>query len=298
MANRKPTPKSQREISISQQEPYNQGGPGFQPVGNPNDLGPDYTNRGNQLSFKGDTTKPFTLGIQDIDEAIYYYFNEVIKPYVIQNGQRIAVPVIYGNPEKWKSIQKDGYYRDKNGAIMSPLLVFKRDNLTKNRSIGNKLDANQPHLYSSLIKPYSKRNFYTPFDVLNNIKPETEQYAVVIPDYVTITYSCVIYTYYVEQMNKIVEAINYASDSYWGDPSRFKFNARIDSFATVVEVVDGKDRSVKSNFDIKLNGYLIPDIVQKDMSAIKKIPVVTKTVFGIETTSNINQVPPPSKNTN
>ena len=296
MANRNPPPKTQREISISQQEPYQQGGPGFQPTGNPNKA--EGINRGQQLSFKGDDTKPFTLGIQDIDEAIYYYFTEVIKPFVIQNGQRIAVPVVYGNPEKWKMVQKDGYYRDKNGKIMSPLLVFKRDDLTKVRNIGNKLDANHPNLYSSLTKAYSSKNFYTPFDVLNNIKLEKEQYAVVIPDYVAIKYSCVIYTYYVEQMNKIVEAINYASDSYWGDPARFKFRAMIDSFTTVIEVEDGKDRAIKSNFDIKLNGYIIPDVVQKDLTAIKKIPTITKTVFGIETTSNINQIPPPSKETN
>jgi len=288
MANRKPTPKTQREISISQQTPYDQGGPGFQPVGNPNDAEFDRSNRGNQLSFKGDTTKPFTVGIQDIDETIYYYFNEVIKPFVIQNGQRIPVPIIYGNPEKWKSIQKDGYYRDKNGKIMSPLLMFKRDDLTKNRSIGNKVDANQPHLYSSLTKSYTKRNFYDSFSVLNGVRPEREQYAVVIPDYVTIKYSCVIYTYYVEQMNKIVEAINYASDSYWGDPARFKFNARIDSFNTVIEVADGKDRSVKSTFDIKLNGYIIPDVLQKDVLAIKKIPDITKIIIQEKISNNIS----------
>ena len=289
MANRKPTPKTQREISISQQEPYQQGGPGFQPVGNPNNNGE--INRGEQLSFKNDTAKPFTLGIQDIDETIYYYFTEVIRPFVIQNGQRIAVPVVYGNPEKWKMLQKDGYYRDKSGKIMSPLLVFKRDDLAKVRNIGNKLDANHPNLYNTFVKNYSSRNFYTPFDVLNNIKPEREQHAIVIPDYVTITYSCVIYTYYIEQMNKIVEAINYASDSYWGDPARFKFNARIDSFTTVIEVDDGKDRAVKSNFNIKLNGYIIPDAIQKDVSAVKKLPDITSVTFTTEVVSNVNQLP-------
>jgi hypothetical protein len=92
-------------------------------------------------------------------------------------------------------------------------------------------------------------------------------------------------------MNKIVEAINYASDSYWGDPARFKFRAMIDSFNTIIETNDGRDRAVKSSFDIKLNGYIIPDVVQKDMNAIKKIPTVTKTIFGFETTNNINQTP-------
>ncbi len=282
---KKPIPKTQREISIDQHIPYDTE------KGNPNDIESNIENRGEKLSFKDDTVKPLVIGIKDIDEAIFYYFNNIIKPFVIQNGQRIEVPIIYGTPEKWKSIQKDGYYRDQNGKIMSPLIAFKRDNLTKNRNIGNKLDANAPHLYSSFKKTYSKKNFYNQFDILNNTKPENEYYAVVIPDYVTITYSCVIYTYYVEQMNKIVEAINYASDSYWGDPSRFKFNTRIDTFNTIVEVSDGKDRNVKSNFELKLNGYIIPDIIQKDTSAIKKIPSVTKIIFDIETTINPNSKP-------
>ena len=89
-------------------------------------------------------------------------------------------------------------------------------------------------------------------------------------------------------MNKIIEMINYASDSYWGDPARFKFNARIDSFNTVIEVADGKDRSVKSTFDIKLNGYIIPDTFQKDVTAIKKFTEKSKIVFGIETTDNMD----------
>lgn len=274
---KKPIPKSQREISQDQIQPYDTT------KGNPNDSIPESKGRAQQLSFKDDNVKPFSIGIEDIDQAIYYYFNEIIKPYVIQNGQRILVPIIYGNPEKWKSIQQDGYYRDLNGKIMSPLIVFKRDDLSKNRSMGNKLDANNPNLYASTTKKYSKRNFYSSFDVLNGIKPETEQYSIVIPDYVNIKYSCVIYTYYVEQMNKIVEAVNYASDSYWGDPNRFKFNARIDSFNTIVEVTDGKDRNVKSTFDIKLNGYIIPEIMQKDLNAMSKIPTFNKLIFGFET---------------
>ena len=62
---RKPIPKTQKEISLSQQEPYNQEGPGFSPTGNPNLA--SNPGRAGQISFKGDTTKPFSIGIQDID---------------------------------------------------------------------------------------------------------------------------------------------------------------------------------------------------------------------------------------
>ncbi len=125
---RKPIPKTQREISESLQEPFVPpvGAPGFQSTGNPNNA--NGVNRAEQTSFKDDTVKPLSIGIQDLDESVMYYFQNVIKPFVIQNGERIAVPIIYGSPEKWKSFQKDGYYRDLNGRMMAPLIMFKKNN--------------------------------------------------------------------------------------------------------------------------------------------------------------------------
>jgi hypothetical protein len=242
------------------------------------------------MSFKGDTTKQFTVGLQDIDESIMYYFQNVIRPTVYQNGVRTSVPVIYGAPERWKSVQKDGYYKDKNGAIMAPLIMFKRDTIDKNRSLTNKLDANSPHLYSSWMKTYNGKNAYSNFNVLTNHKP-VEQFVVnVVPDYVTLTYTCAIQTYYVEQMNKIIEAINYASDSYWGDPERFKFKASIDSYSTTVEITDSTNRVIKGTFTIKLFGYIIPNTIQKELTAIKKYNSKAQVIIGIETVNNINNI--------
>ena len=278
---RTPIPKTQREISVSQHTSTDPQ------MGNPNsDYASVNNNRALNTSFKGDTVKPFSIGIQDIDEAILYYFVEVIQPFVIQNGQRLSVPVLYASPEKWKSMQKDGYYRDAKGAPMYPLIVFKRDTITKNRTIANKLDANGPNNFGVFTKKYSIQDAYSNFHVLNNRTPEKTYYATIMPDYVTIEYSCTIFTYYIEQLNKIVEAINYASDAYWGDPQRFKFQARIDSFNTVSELSDNAERAVKSTFNIKLYGHLIPSILQKDINAIKKFTDKTKVIFSLEATTN------------
>ena len=297
---RKPNPKSQKQISNDQVDPYifpetNES------LGNPNipsdfnqftanrQSGVDF-NRSEQMSFKGDTTKPFTLGLQDIDESIMYYFQNVIRPYVYQNGTRIEVPIIYGSPEKWKSVQKDGYYKDKNGAIMSPLIMFKRDTMEKNRTLTNKLDANTPHLYTSWKKSYSTRNAYSNFNVLTNRNP-VEQFIVnVVPDYINLTYNCTIQTYYVEQLNKIIEAVNYASDSYWGDPERFKFKASIDSYSTAIEISDNSNRIVKGTFTIKLFGYIVPDSVQKEVTAMKKYNSKAQVVIGLETVGGTNEL--------
>lgn len=277
---RKPIPKTQKEISVSLQQPYDLAN-----LGNPNDL--TIPNRATRTSFRNDDTKPFTLGIEDIDQSIKYYIDNIIKPFVIQNGERLSIPVIYGNPEKWKAVQADGYYRDKLGKIMCPLMMFKRDSIDKVRTIGNKLDANQPNLYGSMTKRYSPKNAYSNFDTLNNRIPVKEYYLTVIPDYVTVTYSCMVMTYYIEQLNKVVEAMNYASDSYWGDPNRFKFRAMIDSYALATESEIGKERVAKATFSIKLNGYLIPDVIQKDLVAVKKVNSKAQVIITAETTGSL-----------
>lgn len=297
---RKPNPKSQLQISNDQVDPYvfpetdeSYGNPNipseFNQFTPTKQSGVDF-NRSEQMSFKGDTVKPFVVGLQDIDEAIMFYFQNVIRPFVYQNGVRIEVPVIYGSPEKWKSVSKDGYYKDKNGAIMAPLIMFKRDTMDKNRSLTNKLDANNPHLYTSWAKAYNPKNSYSNFSVLTNRIP-VEQFVVnVVPDYVNLTYTCAIQTYYVEQMNKIIEAINYASDSYWGDPERFKFKASIDSYSTAIEISDTTNRIIKGTFTIKLFGYIVPDTVQKDVTAIKKYNSKAQVIIGIETVNNLNNL--------
>ena len=280
--NRKPIPKTQREISISQQTAYNTT------QGNPNSAVPDPKNRSLQQSWKGDTVKPFSVGIQDIDEAVFYYLENVVKPTAIHNGESIPVPVLYGSPEKWKSYQKDGYLRDLKGSLMAPLIIFKRNNIEKNKSLANKLDANNPNNYGIFQKSYDPRNAYDSFSVLNNRKPEKQYYAVVAPDYVTITYSFIIFTYYVEQLNKIVEAMNYVSEAYWGNPERFKFQAKINSFGFQTELNESAERVVRSTFDVNLHGYIIPDTIQKDTTAINKFNNKTKTTIFFETTDSID----------
>jgi hypothetical protein len=228
-------------------------------------------NRENQRRVDSDTVNTFKVGIKDIDESIFYYFNNVLKPSVIQNGKTKNVPLVYGSPERWAAMQKDGYYRDKNGKMQAPLIVFRRDSIEKNRNLGNKLDGNRPINYGIFEKKFSSKNMYDRFGLLNNREPVKEYYAVAVPDYVNIVYSCVIFTDYMEQNNKIVEGINFASDSYWGDPSRFRFRAMIDTYTTSAELVQGNDRIVKTEFNINLLGHIVTDAYNAELVNSKKV---------------------------
>jgi hypothetical protein len=245
-------------------------------------------NRGTDYSSKGDTVKNVAVGLEDIDNAIMYYFNNVIKPNVIQNGQQLTVPVIYGSPERWKSVQADGFYRDNSGRLMVPLIMFKRETVEKDRTLGNKLDGNKAHLYQVVGSKYNARNAYDVFDILNNRVPSKQYYVTAVPDYVNVTYNCIIFTDFVEQNNKLVEAVEYASDSYWGDPARWKFKASIDSFATTTLLEEGTDRAAKSTFNIKVDGYIIPNTVNKDMATARsKFYTTAQVIFDYETTGSL-----------
>jgi hypothetical protein len=270
--------KTQVELSQEQVQPYDGTNPPLV----------ENRKRAEQRKVLPTDSKSLTLGLQDIDQSILYYFKNVIKPSAVQNGIKVEVPVVYGSPERWNSIQKDGFYRDKNGKIITPLIMFKRDSVEKNRTLGNKLDANQPNNFQVFEKKYTKKNVYDKFSLLNNREPVKEYQAVVIPDYINLVYSCIIFTDYVEQMNKIVESINYASDAYWGDPEKFKFRAMIDNYTMAVELNQGQDRAVKTTFSINLYGYVIPDGINAYQGGSNKFFSKSRINFKLETIDSFN----------
>ncbi len=283
----KPRPYTKREFLSKLQKPYvnpdtkeevlsKQSPPSL-----PLKPGQPEINRALEVSLKDDDkNKTISIGLKDIDSAILYYLENVIKPTVTQNDRRLSVPVIYGSPERWKSMQADGFYRDKNGKTMVPLVMFKRDSFVKNNTIGNKLDGNKVNNLKYFETGYSKRNVYDNFNVLQNQKRQKEYILGIIPDYLDITYSMSIFTDYVEQANEITEAIEFSARSYWGDPEKFMFRANIDTFNTPVLLENGSDRANRTTMNVLVNGYIIPSGINAAMAGPSpKSYNVTKTIF-------------------
>jgi hypothetical protein len=299
MANQVVRPENRREFMSKLVDPYD---PRYLPASEvfsePTKLGQPEINRANEISLKNDNVREFKVGIQDFDQAIMYYFKEVIKPFVIQNNTRVNVPVLYGDPENWKSVQADGYYRDANGRLLAPLIMFKRKSLTQNRGLGSKIDGNVTKNMQLFQKSFSKRNVYGNFAVLNNRVPETEYIASITPDYVTVEYDCVVWTYFIEQMDALVESINFASRTYWGDPTKFQFYSSIESFDENVTYEVGEDRAVKNTFSITLNGYIIPESINKSLASANKVYGVSQVVFGLETSDGTGSVETVKKRSN
>lgn len=299
MANQVVRPENRREFMSKLVDPYD---PKYLPAteifSEPTKLGQPEINRANEISLKNDNVREFKVGIQDFDQAIMYYFKEVIKPFVIQNNTKINVPVLYGDPENWKSVQADGYYRDANGRLLAPLIMFRRKGMTQNRGLGSKIDGNVTKNMQLFQKTFSKRNVYGNFAVLNNRVPETEYIASITPDYVTVNYDCVVWTYFVEQMDALVESINFASRTYWGDPTKFQFYSSIESFDESITYEVGEDRAVKNTFSITLNGYIIPESINKSLASANKVYGVSKIIFGIETSDSVQSTEAVKKRSN
>jgi len=223
--------------------------------------------REEQIKRSDDTFKNMSITLQDIDEAILFYFNNVIKPTVTENEQIINVPVKYGDPELWKSSQKDGYIRDRKGKIISPVIMFRRTNISRDPSMPvDKIDRNI--VYQFPRKYSNEHNKYDRFSLKNNMKPTYEIYSVVVPDYIIVTYECVIWTSFITQMNNIVEQVQYAEGDYWGDDKKFKFKAKIDSIDMIVEL--DKGRVVRSNFTLEIRAFLMPEVVANLLTTQKE----------------------------
>jgi hypothetical protein len=77
-----------------------------------------------------------------------------------------------------------------------------------------------------------------------------------------------------EQLNRVIEALQYAENSYWGDKNRYYFRVNIDTFPSVVSYTQGEERTVSSKLSLKLHGYLIPDTINAYLS--KNASYVTK----------------------
>ena len=244
-------------------------------------------NRGYLYSRSTDDIKNPSVSLMDVDGAIMYYFENVIKPSVEDNGENVKVPIMYASPERWKSIQRDGFMKDKKRQTITPVIAYRRTSIEKDELIPqDKLDANDPHMFYTFEKKFSNINRYDNFHTQIGSIPQREYYNVTFPDYVTLSYDFVIWTSYIEQMNKIVERVLYSDGAYWGDPEKLRFRSNIDSFTDATEVTDA-ERLVRTNFTVTMRGYLLPEGNFDHRSTTQKFLSPKKVIFGAEVDTTV-----------
>ena len=246
-------------------------------------------NRGYLYSRRGENIKNPEVTLIDIDSSILFYFENVIQPSIEENGENIKVPIMYASPERWSAIKNKGFLRDKKRQVITPVIVYRRTSVTKDDTVPqDKLDANNPHMFYTFEKKFSQINKYDNFSQQIGLLPQREYYNVMMPDYVSVSYDFIIWTSYIEQMNKIVEKVVYSDGAYWGDPEKMKFRSSIESFEDATEISDN-ERLVRTNFSVTLRGYLLPKGNFDHRSTTQKFLTPKKVIFGTETVDSITK---------
>jgi len=241
-------------------------------------------NRAEQIRRDKDAQKDFTISLYDIDETILTHLQKM-NLQVVDQGKQVKVPVFFGSPEQWTSAQRDGHIRDKQGKLILPAMILKRTNSEQDAS----LQFFHRYLNSSVMKLYSPKNKYTQFSTLvPQNAPVNDVYNVVLPSHMVLTYHFVVWTELVEQMNPLIEQIQFNTKDYWGSRKGFRFRTKVDSYGHTVELQAGDDRVVKTEFDLVTHGYILPDqmtkLDHKEMTT-KKFLTPKKIVMGVEVVS-------------
>ena len=107
-----------------------------------------------------------------------------------------------------------------------------------------------------------------------------------MPDYMIMNYEAIVWTNFTDQMNQIIEKINFADGAYWGDPGKFKFRTTIDSFQDASEY--DQERLIRTNFSFTFNGYLLPEEFNGVSNTQRGFSPKYLTTFS-ETTLDMNQ---------
>ena len=211
-------------------------------------------NRANQIkAAPGDVKQSVTLF--DIDYAMITYLEDTVLPQLDDNGKVLKIPVIYGNSERWKGARRDGIFRDNKGKVQLPLLMIRRTSISKDES----MPMLKRHVSYQGVTKYSKDNRYDRFNLLGkSVTPKYEIYKIQMPEYVEVNYECMGWTSYTEQLNMVVESLNYAS-TYWGDKDRFKFRTEVSDYNIVNEVGEGTERINRVEFNLIVKAYLLPE---------------------------------------
>ena len=207
--------------------------------------------------------KGFSIGVKEIDTAVIKHIRNVMKPKVREQNEIISVPVLYGNEERWKSIKARGTLRDKNGVIILPMIVIKRTSLSMNPDMPLSFDNDVKGKFVSVVRSssgWSKNNRYDRFAVLTGQKPVQEFVKTGMPDFVVCSYSVVMMTSFIEQMNDLNNLWVEHLETYFGDQTTHRFLSSLSGdISNEVEMESQGERIIRNELSLSIKGYMIPE---------------------------------------
>ena len=250
----------------------------IKPITNENATYESSVNRESQTSIRSEKGNPkvvikkpggqnagkgFSIGVKEIDTAVIKHIRNIMKPKIKEQNEIISVPVLYGNEERWKSIKARGTLRDKNGVIILPIIVIKRTSLAMNDQLPFSFDNDVKGKFINVVRSssgWSKNNRYDRFAVLTGQQPVQEFVKTGMPDFVICSYSVVMMTSFIEQMNDLNNLWIEHLETYFGDQTSYRFLSSLSGdISNEVEMESQGERMIRNELTIEIKGYMIPE---------------------------------------
>tara|TARA_R110000822_G_scaffold105936_1_gene233902 strand:- start:98 stop:955 length:858 start_codon:yes stop_codon:yes gene_type:complete len=274
----------------------------IKPITNKQSTNRQTINRASQKSFKTNATgnermsvnpgnnfgKGYSVTLKDIDTSVISHVKNIMKPRVLDSGEYVKVPVLYGNEERWKSLRSNGVLRDRNNSLILPVMVLRRTDVSFNPDMPLSFDHDIKGEFIKVERSskWSKKNRYDRFSIQTGAAPITQTIVTGMPDFVVCNYSIVIMTAFMEQMNVVTEVFLEHLETYFGDSEQYKFLSSLEGGITdATEMTANGERIVKNEFSMAVKAYVIPEFTSNVLGTTAEISKEfsqRKVVFGFE----------------
>ena len=237
-----------------------------------------------QTNIKRDgSVKDISIALYDVDYAIKWHIENTIHPTITEENSVITVPVLFAAGEKWSAVQKHGYLRDNQGKLLTPMLMIKRNSVTKREDIQDLKVLETQEARITFEKKYTAANRYDRFS-LSNKTPVKEYYSMDVPKFVQIEYELLIWTNNSIQLNEIVEQLMWFDGKAFGDAHKFITHIDPPSFEAVNNT--GEDRIVRANMSMRTKAHIL-NTHGPNAPSLYKLNPVNRIVVALEVDSNI-----------
>lgn len=235
---------------------------------------------------RDDTVKNISTSLYDIDYAVKWHLETIIRPTILEENSVISVPILFASGEKWASVQTHGYLRDSQGKLLSPLIMIRRNLVSKREDIQDLKVLESPEARITVERKYTKSNRYSRF-TLTGAPVEKEYYSVDVPKFVQVEYELLCWTNNTIQLNEIVEQLLWFDGKAFGDT--YKFITHIDppSFETINDT--GADRIVRATLSMRTKAHIL-NAKGPNSSTMYKLNPINRVVIGAEVDGVIDRL--------
>lgn len=250
------------------------------------------------------TLQPSNL--ETIDLALFTWVNEIIDVFALSNRGWDKVPVMWASAERAFQSKRDKGLRDKEGALILPVMSVQRTEVTKDLAFKGSLQANvfpNPDYQGGaipldrVINQTKTKNFQNAdakknFGQLNfKVEPKNEKIVythriIPMPVYVSVMYKIMLRAEYQQQINDMSQPFMVATggiNSFVLKQNGHRYEGFMESgYGETNNVGDmqAEERIYQTEIQVKVLGYLIgsggnqekPFIVERENAVEVKIP--------------------------